>query len=114
MEEPQKIIEPLLKSLTDYGHTYVELLRLKSIRQATAIGASILTQTLILLILTVSIVSLNIALALWLGDCMGKSYWGFLTVGGFYILIVLLLLISKTQLRNKIQNSLIQKIQASN
>jgi hypothetical protein len=114
MEEPHKIIEPLLKSLTEYGHTYVDLLRLKSVRQVTDLSASILTKMVLILFFTVFIISLNIALALWLGDYLGKPYLGFLSVAGIYALICLCLLMLQPTLKRRLQNTLIQKMQAKN
>lgn len=111
MEEPNKIIEPLLKSLNDYVHSYMTLLRLKGTRQLTDITASLLSKTIVILFLLVGLVSLNIALALWLGECLGKTYWGFLSVGGLYAFISLCLLIFQKQMKTNLQNALIQKMQ---
>lgn len=110
MEEPNKIIEPLLKSGAEFGKTYLELIRLKTVRQVSDLSATLLTQSILVLIATISIVSLNIAIALWIGDMLGKNYWGFLVVAGFYGSVVIILLLIKAQLKIKVQNSFIKKM----
>jgi hypothetical protein len=54
---------------------------------------------------------LNIGVALWLGDLLGKSYYGFFAVSGFYAVLALFFFIFRDQMIKKpLNNSIINQV----
>jgi hypothetical protein len=84
MEVTTSLIEPLLQSVETYGKISFELLKLKSLDKAADVSSTLLSRLILTLILSLFVFSLNISIALWLGDILGKNYYGFLIIALFY------------------------------
>ena len=54
--------------------------------------------------------TINIAVALWLGDVLGKNYYGFLIVAGFYALASIILLIVHPSIKIRVNNTIIRQL----
>jgi len=49
--------------------------------------------------------------AMWIGDLLGKSYYGFFCVAGFYFIVgCVLLFVMKNAIKTKVGNSIIIKM----
>lgn len=87
MQENHTSTEHLIDKAEAYGKTTLALIRLQSIDK-TADVLSYLTGYFILFIFSaVFAMLLNIAIALWIGELLGRAYYGFLIVAGFYGLL---------------------------
>jgi hypothetical protein len=84
MEVKASLIEPLLERVQEYGKTSFELLKLKSLEKTADITSSLVSRSLLVIVLSLCLLTLNIAISLWLGDVLGKNYFGFLVVASFY------------------------------
>ena len=84
MEDKINFIEPLFEKAKEYGKTSYELFKLKTLNKTVGVLSSFISHGVIFLFLSMFIVFLNIAVALWLGDLLGKSYYGFFCVAAFY------------------------------
>ena len=91
MEEKGNLLESLLDSAKEYGRTSYELFRLKSIDKAADVFSSFLPATVFIILLASFFLFLSLGLALWIGDLLGKVYYGFFIVAGFYVLCGLIL-----------------------
>jgi hypothetical protein len=110
MNSKVDIIIPLLEKVEQLLKTSIELFKLKTIYKSSEI-ISVLSYKLILISCTmVFIFFVNIALALWIGEKMGKNYFGFLILAGFYGLISIILLIAGSKIKSGINNSLISNM----
>jgi hypothetical protein len=87
MQSKTSLIEPLLERVEEFGKTSFELLKLKSVDKTADLSAILISRLLVVIILSIFVITLNIALAMWLGDLLGKNYYGFLIVASFYGLI---------------------------
>jgi hypothetical protein len=87
MEDNFKSLESLLNSATDYGKTSYELLKLKALDKTSDIVSSVVPHSLVLIILSSFMLFLNLGIAFWLGEMLGKIFYGFLILAGFYLLI---------------------------
>ncbi|MES2380660.1 MAG: hypothetical protein V4538_06450 [Bacteroidota bacterium] len=87
MEHKTAYMETLLEKVEAYGKTSFELFKLKTLDKFSYSIAKLASNGIILLFLVLFIVTLNVGVALWLGDILGKSYYGFFCVAGFYALI---------------------------
>lgn len=85
METPAILIETLLEKSEAYGRTSFELAKLKSLEVSSQIFINLLAKLGVFLMLSVFALVLNIGLALLLGECLGRAYWGFFVIAGFYL-----------------------------
>jgi len=84
MDENLKAIELLMQNAYDYGKTGFEIAKLKSVEKISDIASSLIPHTVVFLLIASFLFFLNLGLALWLGDILGKTFYGFIIVGGFY------------------------------
>ncbi|MEI7675642.1 MAG: hypothetical protein WCJ03_02580 [Bacteroidales bacterium] len=87
MENHVEIIESLLEKTLDLGKTNYEIAKLKAIDKTVDIVSSFIPHWVVIVILLSALLFLNVAAALWLGDLLGKIYFGFMTVGAFYVFV---------------------------
>jgi hypothetical protein len=91
MEEKGKLLESLLEKTTDYGKTSFELLKLKTIDKTADLVSSLIPHSFVSILVISFLLFLNIGLALWLGEILGKAFYGFFAVAAFYVLTALLI-----------------------
>ena len=85
METPASLIESLFEKVEAYGMTTYELSKLKALETTTTIVTSLVSRLSVILMISIFALVLNIGIALYLGELLGKSYFGFFIVAGFYI-----------------------------
>ena len=111
MEDQAHSFESLFGRAGDYFETRLKLLKLKSVEKSSDIVSSIVSVVALILIIFLSIIIVSIGLALWIGEFLGKSYYGFFVVGGIYIIIALIVyLFRKYLLKIPVGNLLIDKV----
>jgi cytochrome c biogenesis protein CcdA len=111
MEIKTSYLEPLFERAEEYGKTSYELIKLRTLEKTSKILSAIISRGIVVLILAIFIVFANIGLALWLGDLLGKNYYGFLCVAGLYgIVWGVLHFFLHNQIKRKINNSLITQM----
>jgi hypothetical protein len=86
MEENANLLETLLERASEYGKTSIELARLKALDKTTEIVSSVIPLSVVILLVASSLLFLNLGLAFWLGEVLGKIYYGFFIVAAFYVL----------------------------
>jgi len=91
MEDNAKLIETLFEKATDYGKTSFELVKLKAIDKTSDIVSSVIPHSAVIVLLTLFMLFLNLGIAFWLGEILGKIFFGFFIVAGFYILVGIVL-----------------------
>jgi uncharacterized membrane protein len=84
-------IELLVNKAEEYSKTSLELFKLRAINTAADITSSLVEKAVILFVVALFLIGANITVALWLGDILGKYYYGFLIITTIYGLIGLLL-----------------------
>ena len=85
METPASLIESLFEKVEAYGMTTYELSKLKALETTTTIVTSLVSRLSVILMISIFALVLNIGIALYLGELLGKSYFGFFIVAGFYL-----------------------------
>ena len=85
METTADSIESLYERAEEYGKTTFELSKLKLLETSTIVATSLIARLSTMLMIAMFSFVLSIAIALWLGDILGKAYYGFLIVAGFYL-----------------------------
>jgi len=87
MESNARLIEALLEKVSDYGITSFELVKLKALDKTSDTVSSFIPHLFVFIVIAVFMLFINLGLAFWLGDILGKIYFGFLVVAGFYGII---------------------------
>jgi hypothetical protein len=86
METPANSIESLFERAEAYGKTTYELSKLKLLETTNILVSSVIARLSVMLMISMFSFVLSIGVALWLGDVLGKSYYGFFVVAGFYMI----------------------------
>jgi hypothetical protein len=87
MEDNEKLIESLLERAADYGKTTYELVKLKTLDKTSDVVSSLIPHSFVLVLIALFMFFLNLGLAFWLGEILGKTFYGFFVVAAFYGLI---------------------------
>ena len=82
-----EMIESLFEKTVDYGKTSFRLMKLKTLSKTSDIASTSLTHLIVLAFTFCCILFLSLGLAIWIGEILGKSYYGFFIIGAFYGLI---------------------------
>jgi hypothetical protein len=85
MEDSANLLETLLERATEYGKTSIELVKLKTLDKTTDILSSLVPASIVILLLASFLLFLNLGLVFWLGEILGKIFYGFLVVAAFYL-----------------------------
>ncbi len=91
MEQPTSQIETLVERIEAYGKTTYELSKLKVLETTIHVATSFLSRISVIVMISLFVLILNIGLAIWLGELLGKMYYGFFIVAGFYLFAGILL-----------------------
>jgi fatty acid desaturase len=84
MEDNAKSIGSLLEKATDYGKTSFEVVKLKTLEKTSEVASSLIPHSFVLVLIASFLVFLNLGIAFWLGEILGKIYFGFFIVTAFY------------------------------
>lgn len=91
MEENKKLIETLFENTTDLGKTSLDLLKLKVLDKSSDIISTIIPHSVVFVIFASFMLFFNIGLALWLGEILGKYFYGFFVLAAFYCIIAMII-----------------------
>lgn len=86
MDENVKELETLFERAAEYGKTSIELVKLITIDKTADIVSSFISLSIVILLFATFLLFLNLGLALWLGEVIGKTFYGFFAVAVFYVL----------------------------
>ena len=91
METPANSIETLFERAEAYSKTSLELVKLKSVETSASVATWLVSRLSVIIMISLFALVLNIGIALWLGEILGKTYYGFFIVAGFYLVTGLIL-----------------------
>jgi short subunit fatty acids transporter len=86
-EDNTKLLESLLDKAKEYAVTTIELARLKAVDKAADVVSSFLPVLMFIIFMATFLLFLNLGLSLWLGEILGRTFYGFFIVSGFYLLV---------------------------
>jgi len=110
METTISSLEPLLERAEEYGKTTFELLKLKSLDKTATVASAFISRLVLTSVIILFVFTLTVAAALWLGDELGKNYYGFLIVASFYALVAIILLLIHPFIKTRVNNSIIKQL----
>jgi fatty acid desaturase len=91
MEDNAKLIESLLEKAAEYGKASYELVKLKTLDKTSDAVSSFIPYYVVFIVIAVFMLFLNLGLAFWLGEILGKTCFGFFAVAAFYGIIGIVL-----------------------
>lgn len=84
IKDNTKLFESLLESASEYGKTSYELVKLKALDKTSDTVSSLIPHSVVIILIASFILFLNLGIALWLGEVLNKTFYGFFVVAAFY------------------------------
>ncbi|MFC4263012.1 phage holin family protein [Ferruginibacter yonginensis] len=107
----ENVLESLFEKTSDYVETRLELTKYKAIKKTAVITSSLISKLVVGALLLSFVMILNIAVGLWLGELLHKTYLGFFALAGFYFVAGLITFRFRDKwLKNPIADSIIDKM----
>lgn len=111
MQEEPTDIDVLLSDAGDFIETRTTLWKLKAIESLADVSGELVSGLAMIVITSFVVITFSIGLALLIGDWLGKSYYGFFIMGGFYAIVALIVYARRSHwLKDPFSNMLIRKI----
>lgn len=111
MQEEPTDIDILLSDAGDFIETRTALWKLKTIESLADVSGELVAGLAMIGVACFVVLLFSIGVALWIGELLGKSYYGFFVMGGFYTIVALILLVKRERLlKDTFSNMLIRKI----
>lgn len=111
MENKLNFMEPLIERVEEYGKTSFELFKLTAVDKTATVASTFASRGAAVLFLFMFVIIANIGLSLWLGDLLGKVYYGFFCVAGFYGVVGgVLYFFMHNWVKKRISNSIISQL----
>jgi hypothetical protein len=111
MNDHSRSFQLLIERAEDYRATTVALFKLKAIDKSAEAISSVIPHLAVVIMIGLSGLIMSIGVALWIGELLGKSYYGFFIVAGCYGLITVLIHGFRNQwIKNPVRNSIISQM----
>jgi hypothetical protein len=91
MENSTTTIEKLIEKAEIYSKTTFELCKYNTIYKAADVFSSLAIKLVITIVLVLFSLMLNVGIALWIGQLLGNSYYGFFVIAAVYLFIGLVI-----------------------
>ena len=112
METKSSLIESLFEKAEVYVQTNVDLFKLKTIDKSADVVSTLVSKIALIFIFILTAFTLNIGLALWIGELIGKFYYGFFIIAAFYILVgIVLFFFNEKLIKKPVNDSIIIQLQ---
>ena len=104
-------IELLFQKAEAYSKTTLELLQLQAIDKSADLISTLIAQIAIVIAAALAILIINIGIALWIGQMLSNSFYGFFIVGIFYAIVAgTLYLFRNVWIKKPLNNSIITQM----
>lgn len=111
MENQSSPIDSLIDRVKIYVETRIDLLKLKAIDKSSSLLSLMVSMIIVILMSFIFIILLSVGVALLLGEMLGKTYFGFFIVAGFYLLVGFMLFAFRNKwMKTPIANSMIKNL----
>ena len=104
-------IETLFERAESYSKTSMELFRLNAIDKSADVFSSLAVRFAIFMVVALFTLVINIGIAMWLGELLGKPYYGFFVAAIFYAFVMILLYVFRhAWIKTPVSNSIIAQL----
>jgi hypothetical protein len=111
METISQEAETILTDAAEYVETKTKLWKLKMVEKIAEIYGVIVSKLIFFYVMAVFVLLLSVGLALWLGELLGKNYYGFFIMGGVFLIAGLILSgVSKGAIEIPSSNTLVKQL----
>jgi hypothetical protein len=108
-EDKAGLFESLIEKTEAFGKTTYELFKLKAVDKVAGGLSSAVSQVVAFLLLFMFLTIASVGIALWLGDVLGKTYYGFFCVAGLYAICGIALVVIKNNfIKRKVSDAIIE------
>ncbi|WP_333600765.1 hypothetical protein [Flavobacterium sp.] len=115
MENSATTIENLIERIEQYSKISFDLYKYSAIYETAALFSSLAVKLVMTLVVAVVALLFTVGLALCLGDALGKTAYGFLLMGGVYILLgIVLYIFRKPWIQTQVSNFVIDSFEIKN
>ena len=91
MEENINLIESLIERIAEYSKTSYELVKLNVVDKTSDGISALMAHAIVKVIAACFMLFVNLGIAFWVGDMLGKIYYGFFAVAAFYGFVAFIL-----------------------
>ena len=91
METPVTLVETMFEKVEAYAKTTIELTKLRAVETSAKVVTSFVSRVSVIVMFSLFALVLTVGVAFFLGDLLGKMYYGFFIVAAFYLLAGILL-----------------------
>ncbi len=111
LEERKELIEELFEKAEEYVKTNIQLAKYKAADKTGEIVGSLVAKATMVILGFFFLLMINIGVAFWLGQVLGRDHYGFMIVAGFYALLTLFVFVfRKAIIQTPISNTIITQI----
>jgi len=111
MDDNSELLESLLDRATEYGKTSYELVKLKALDKSADIISSLIPHSVVFVLIASFLLFFNLGLAFWLGELLGRVFYGFFVVAAFYVLTgIIIHFFMHKWLKRLVSNYFIQQV----
>lgn len=111
MENNPRHIDSLFEKAGDYVETRIELAKLKITQKSSDVISDLASKLILIAIVSVFVLMLNVGIALWVGELLGRNYYGFFALAAFYGIIALLsYFLREKWIEEPVTNAIIKKM----
>lgn len=100
----------MLEIVKDYAQKKLELIKLEATEKSVTTAGLVTVFALVGVAALFFIILLNIGIGLLIGAYLGNYGYGVLIVAGFYLLLMIIFLLSKNAIKNSIANLLLKSL----
>ena len=91
MENNAKLIESLFEKVVEYSKTSYDLAKLRTLDKTSDIVSSFIPHSIVFFIIVSFVFFFNFGLAFWIGEILGKIYYGFFVIATFYVVLFIII-----------------------
>ncbi len=97
----------MIETIKEYASKRIDLLKIEA-TEKSSLSAGIITYFVIMLVaFGFFIILFNFGIAFLIGEALGNQSYGFLIVAGFYLLIMILVMVFKKKIVNSVADQVI-------
>ncbi len=100
----------MLDILKDYASQRIDLLKMEATEKTSITAGALSIIVLLSVCMLFFVILLNIGLGLLIGYYLGNYAYGILIMAGFYLLLMLIIFLSKKTIKTVVANKIIQSL----
>ncbi len=109
MDDQKFSLQGVIQKLKEYLKTTKDLTLLKAVQKLSGLISTIVTDTLLVVFGFFLLLFLSVSLGFYFAELFDSNALGFLALGGFYLLLIIILLVTKKSIEKGLMNLSIRK-----